>query len=255
MAYTFNDTENYQGLVQQYEKECGFDYGDISGSTAKLKQFAVQVNEALDDFFAIGIQASGKWQLDDSNHADYPIIYTNLVSGQQDYSFTEDETGNLILDIEKAMILPSAAATQYVELCRKADQQSEPSGIDTEDGSTGVPASYDKTANGIFLDPTPDYNATNGLKLYVNRTASYFTYADTTKKPGIPALFHKYLYLKPALAYARRKSLGNLTELEREVLLLEGNEEAGIIGAIARYFGKRAKDERAIITPKLTRYI
>ena len=37
MSATFNDTTNYKGLVQLYEREIGANRGDISGSTDRLK--------------------------------------------------------------------------------------------------------------------------------------------------------------------------------------------------------------------------
>lgn len=241
MSIPFNDTTNYKGLVQLYERELGFNQGDVSGNATRLKQFTADCNVALDDFFALAIPASGTWQLDDSNQTDYPIIKTNLVSGQQDYSFTTDESGNLILDIYKVLILPSATATTYQEIC-PIDQQSETTDVDTETGSTGTPCWYDKTANGIFLDPKPNYNATLGLKILINREATYFTSSDTTKKPGVTGLFHSYFYLKPALEEARRKSLTMERKLKEKVLELEDG--------IKKYYGHRSRDERFALTTK-----
>lgn len=254
MSAQFSDTTNLKGLVQLYEKECGFNYGDVSGDATKLKQFTAEANMARDDFDAIALTASGKWNLDDSNHTDYPIIKTNLVAGQRDYPFTTDEQGNLILDIYKVLILPSATATEYEEIF-PVDQQTETTGIETEETAQGVPYRYDKTANGIFLDPIPSYSATLGLKLLINREASYFTSTDTTKKPGVPGLFHKYFYLKPAATYARRNGLANLNAIENELIKMEGNPLVGIVGSIAEYFGRRAKDERPRITGRRTNYI
>ncbi len=253
MSMPFSDTTTYKGLVQMYEEECGFEPGDISGNTRKLRKFTAEVNQALDDFFALALPASGTWQFDDSNQTDYPIIKTNIVSGQRDYPFTTDENGNLILDIYKVMIMRSAVATTYEEIT-PVDAQSEyeygDTNVSSENTTGGMPCEYDKTANGIFLNPIPNYNATNGLKLYINREASYFVYTDTDKKPGVPGLFHKYFYLKPAQAYARRNSLANAAKIDTEIMRLEGVPEKGIVGSIARYFGHRIRDERKSITTK-----
>lgn len=247
MSAQFNDTTNYKGLVQLFEKEVGLPRGTISGDNDKLKDFAADVNICLDDFVAKAIQASGTWQFDDSNQTDYPIITTNLVSGQRDYSFTVDGSSNLILDIYK--VYAANASGIFVELA--------PVDVNTGDdvvpftngqNATGTPYRYDKLANGIFLDPIPSYNATGGLKVYINREASYFVYTDTTKKPGVPGIFHKYFYLKPAYMYASRKSLpiaGNLatgTGLAGRITQLEADIEA--------YFSRRTKDEE----PRLSVY-
>lgn len=248
MSVQFSDTTNYKGIIQVIERELGFKRGDISGDATKLKEFTADINIAWDDYLSIALPASGTWQFDDSNQTDYPIIKTNLVDGQRDYTFSTDEGGNLILDIYKVAILPSATATLYQEIY-PVDQQTKDHGdnLVAEVTTEGVPYQYDKTANGIFLDPIPSYNATSGLKVYINREASYFTSADTTKKPGCPGLHHKYFALKPALDYARRHSMSVEASLRNEVQLMER--------AIAEYFSKRSKDEAPVITPKRSLYV
>lgn len=254
MSLAFNDTTTYKGIIQEVEKELGMNYGDISGNPTKLKQFTVSINLAWDDYVYLALNSSGTWQFDDSNQTDYPIIYANLVSGTQNYSFTTDGTGNLILDILKVMILPSASATIYDEIY-PVDQQNTPAydlsdDIAKETGTTGTPWRYDKTANGIFLDPTPNYNATSGLKLYINREPSYFVSTDTTKKPGCPGIHHRYFVVKPALDYARRNGLSNYNLIREEVVSFEGDEEKGVTGSIERYFSRREKDKRSILKPE-----
>lgn len=243
MALQFNDTTNYQGLVQLAERELKLPRTEISGNTAKLKDFAADANLAWDSYLHIAFSSSGTWQFDDSNQTDYPIIKTNLVDGQKDYTLTTDESGNLILDVYKVAILRSATATLYDEL-RPMDQQSdrEAYNLVAENTTEGVPYQYDKTANAIILDPIPSYNATNGLKVYINREASSFAYTDTTKKPGCPGLHHRYFALKPALDYARRNGLTQEASLRNEVQLLEES--------IAQYFARRSRDERHRITAR-----
>jgi hypothetical protein len=256
MSAPFNDITNLKGLVQIYEKEIGADRGFISGNPDRLKEFTADVNLTWDDYVYLALKSSGSWQWDDSNHSKYPIIKTHLVSGQQDYTFVTDQEGSLILDIFKVMILPSATATIYDEI-RPVDQQNIEAvddDIAQEVGTEGVPYRYDKTANGIFLDPTPNYNATNGLKIFINREANYFTSADTTKKPGCPGIHHRYFALKPALDYARRNNLSNYNLIREEVVSFEGDEEKGVVGSIERYFSRRSKDERPIYQPEFSQY-
>lgn len=247
MSLQFNDTTTFRGIAQMYEKEIGVDREFITGDTNRMKEFTADANLALDRFWALSIPASGTWQLDDSNQTDYPIITTDLVADQRDYTFTTDESGNLILDIYRAFIYPNATDTIYYEIT-PIDQQSD---VGTEgywDGqsTTGVPNTYDKTANGIFLDPIPDYNATNGLKIMINREASYFTTTDTTKKPGVPGLFHAYFYKVPALEFAKRNDLKSIVSLRDDVERMEMD--------IVNYFSKRARDEEPIIIPEPINY-
>ena len=246
MSIVFSDTTTYKGLVQMYEKEIGANRADVSGNANRLLEFTADANMALDDFIYLAITSSGTWQFDDSNHTDYPIVYTNLVDGQRDYSFTTDENSNLILDIYKVLILNSATAATYQEI-KPIDQQTKFSGIDEESATEGVPFQYDKTANGIFLNPTPSYDATKGLKLIINREGHIFVAADTTAKAGVPGLFHSYFYLKPAMHYARRKNLSNYKLIQEQVLTLERD--------IKDYYSQRERDVRHIMTPKRINYI
>lgn len=256
MSLAFSDTSNFRGILQQIERLLDFDQGDITGNTALLKHFTAEVNLAWDTYLHIALTSSGKWQFDDSNQTDYPIAYTNLVDGQRSYLFTTDEQSNLILDIFKVAILPSATATLYEEIY-PIDQQTKNHAPDivSETTAEGVPIQYDKTANGIFLDPIPSYNATNGLKVYINREPSYFATSDTTKKPGCPGIHHEYFAFKAAHAYARQKNLTTKNDLAAEVLGYEGDDTRGVLGRIARYFARREKDERPQITPKITKFI
>lgn len=233
MSLAFNDTTTYRGLVQMYEREIGANRGTVSGDTNLLKEFTADANLAMDDYLSMMIQVSGLWKGDDTNHTDYPEIYTNIVAGQRDYTFLTDENGNMILDIYKVYILDGG----YYKLLDPydPDTESEASTFTNGAGATGVATKYDKTANAIRLDLIPTANVTNGLKVSINREGSYFTTSDTTKKPGFPGVHHKYFYLKPALDYARRNTLTSYPRIEGEVLKLERE--------IQEYFDRRAKDE------------
>lgn len=226
MSIQFNDTTNYKGLVQLYEKEVGFNRGDVSGNTDRLKEFTADVNVAWDDFLSIAFGPDGTWQFDDSNHTDYPFITTNLVSGQRDYTFTTDSSSNIILDIYRVMVKTSSTG-DYQEIYpvdqNTPDYLSNESTTSFIDGrnQTGVPTRYDKIANGIQLDLIPSFDATAGLKVFINREPSYFVYTNITKKPGVSGNLHKWFFIKPAHDYARRNSLPQLPRLELEVAKFE----------------------------------
>jgi len=212
MSLVFNDTSSLKGLVQEYEREIGADVGAVSGNTVRLKQFTASANQALDDFTVLALQAGGTWQWDDSNQTDYPIIRTNIVSAQRDYTFTTDESGNLILDIYRVRVADSAG--NYKDIT-PVDLQTSGQFAYT-DTATGVPTAYDKTANGILFKEIPNYNYTNGLEVYINREGSYFVYTDTTKKAGVPGIFHRYFVLRPAEDHTRRVNAVNYPAIRAE---------------------------------------
>lgn len=240
MSLVYSNTTTKNGIIQVCERNCGFNDGEISGNTTRLAQFTGMINNAYDDALAIIFKVGGLWQYDDSNHTDYPFITTNMVLGQRDYTFTNDENGNLILDIYKVMVKDENGV--YFEL-QPVDQQSDAdmASFYSGENTTGVPYRYDKTGNGIFLDVIPSYNATAGVKLFVNREASYFATSDTTKKPGIDGLCHEYFPLKASYSYARDKGLPQVVRLEKDVLLAEQK--------IKERYGRRERDIERVMAP------
>ena len=228
MSLQFSDTNNNAGIVQLIDSNIKTNRVSYS-----LKDITRDVNLALDYIYATIFDCGGTWQFDDSNHTDYPIITTSLASGTRDYPFVLDEQGNFILDIYRVMVKDQAGIYHEiypVDMQSETDMQSFYNGINT----TGVPTRYDKTANGILLDVIPSYNSSEGLKVFINRSGSYFSSTDTTKKPGFSALFHEYLALRPSYQYAFRNSLKNAGAIQNEMLLMEEK--------IKKHYGKRERD-------------
>lgn len=240
MSLVFSDPPGQGGIIQLIERNCAFNPGDISSNTVLLQQFTADINIALDKAWSLIIPASGSWELDDTNFNDYPIISTNLVSGQRDYSFTIDGSGNIILDIYRVTVAnPTGVFAEIYPVNQEQTTAKSGNAVDTTsfiDGknATGTPTRYDKTGNGIFLDVIPNYNSTNGLKVYINREASYFTSSATTKKPGFAGIFHEYLALRPSYQYSFRKNLANTGSLRAEMESMER--------AMQDYYSDRQKD-------------
>lgn len=112
--------------------------------------------------------------------------------------------------------------------------------------AVGVPYSYDKTANAVFLDPKPNYSVASGLKMMINREATYFTTTDTTKKPGFAGSFHEYLALVPCYKFALRSSRATANGFKNEILEMEKEMKA--------HYGKRERDARKVLTGKFIEY-
>lgn len=236
MSIQFNDTTNRNGLIQLIERNLKLGNGRISGDTELLKDFTADINLAFDSLLRIIFRASGRWQFDDSNHTDYPAIYTAVVANQRSYSFITDEQGNLILDIYKVMIKDPISGF-YNEI-EAVDQQSDADmqSFYSEQDITGTPSRYDKTANGIFVDALPGYNLDKGIKVFINREAMYFLFTDTTKKAGVDGLCQEYLALEPSYRYAMRNQLDNREEFKRDLTEL--------VKEIKIRYRDRARDEQ-----------
>lgn len=192
----------------------------------------VDVNSALNWFFILANQAAGNWRpVDDTNQTDYPVVLFDLVSGQQDYSFTVDENGNQIVDIEKVRV-KDAGGVNWLTL--KQINKDELTDDDLNTDISGVPTRYYLTANGIFLVEKPNYNSTDGGEIHVSRTGSYFTTSDTTKKAGIPWVFHEYLALRPSYFYCLQKGLKQATNYKVSLDEMEA--------AIKKHYSRRNRD-------------
>lgn len=243
MSIQFSDTIGRRGIIQEIEKNCGFNPGDVSGNSGLLLDFTASVNNALDDAWNIILKSCGEWTLDDNNYTDYPIMTTNLVSGQYDYSFVNDGSGNLVLDVYRVMVADQSGVFHEIyPVSQKTTTQRTGNPVSTDSlinfntagKASGIPQRYDKTGNALLLDPVPNYGATGGLKIFIDREAQYFASTDTTKKPGFAGLFHKYLALKPSYEYAYRKNLANAKSLQLETANMER--------MMMEYYVKRDKD-------------
>lgn len=239
MAMVFSDTTDRDGIIELIEDLTGT--SSATTSSYPLKSKTRDVNNAYANYFLIGSMTDGRWQLDDTNHTKYPIITTALTANQQDYSFTVDEQSNQILDIYRVEILDPTGLGIELTPIDQFDIQGQ--ALTEFNKTAATPLYYDKTANGIILYPKPNYTNSAGLKIYYNRTPSYFAYTDTTKTPGIPDAFHEYLALRPSYQYCLRKGLAQTSNLKADMVQMEE--------AIKSYYSSRSKDEVKQMTAAL----
>lgn len=237
----FNNSVTGAGIIQVIQRLTGAQ----SGTTASypLIDKTVDVNSALAQYFIIANQAAGRWQVDDTNQTDYPIIFGNVVAGQQDYAFTVDEDGNQILDIYKVRIKDSLGNWHTLIQRDLQDGNDVPLNDTTQ---TSCPTKYDVTSNGIFLTDIPNYTSVEGLEVYISRTPSYFVSTDTTKSAGIPHIFHEYLALRPAYFYCLTKGLPKYKEYYKTLYGIDG--KGGMEKSIADYYSNRNRDEKRRMT-------
>jgi len=238
MSLQFSNTTTKGGMIQVLERNLKLDDGAISGNATLFKKMTSDINLGLAKVWALIFASNDTWQWDDTNYEDYPIITTDLVDGQRDYAFLTDNSGALVLDIYKVMVKNHDGV--YMEIY-PVDVQSEENTADIYDGRNieGIPYRYDKTANGIFLDPIPDENSTNGLKVYINREGSFFTSSDTTKKPGFAALFHEYPVIWASEKNANRDSMKSIAGFRSDRLEMEA--------AIKKHYARRQRDVQNVL--------
>ena len=231
----YSDTSTRTGIVELLE-----DLTETNGmSSYTIGTKTRDINLSFDDYQMLTIPSSGTWQADDANHTRYPNFKFNLTSGQQDYTFSEDEQGNQILDIYRVEMKDSNSNWVVLD---PINEYMEEDAISKMEGESGVPTAYWKTANGIFLNKNPNFSQTNGMRVFYARTPSYFTTTDTTKEPGIPNGHHKYLAWKAAYYYWVPKDQTRAMNIYAEVQKMERD--------IKDYYSKRVRDERPRMTVK-----
>ncbi len=235
-----------------------------STSSYSLMKKVRDINNAYSNFMMLARRAGGTFQVDDANwegdatNADL-VLKSNIVSGTQAYSVNVDETTGItgsvqafsqIQDIYRVEIATSSAVTSWKTLCYYDEmQEPESSPLQQQATITGVPYRYYKSGSKIYLDPKPNYSATNGLYIYYTRTPAYFVGDDASNsnalKPGIPNQFHPYLAYLPAYQFCVSKSgdAGYARMAQGYLATVQRMEEE-----IKQFYSKRNKDERSQIT-------
>jgi len=197
---------SFENIVNKIDRCCG-----TTSTTYSLANKAIDVNLAQDEVMVLALKNAG-WNVDDYNNTADPYITKNVVSGTRSYSFTNDDNGKTIVGIRRVLIKKSSTG-DWVEL---------PPAEDPAVPGTGIPTTHKKIGNTIFLNNTPDYSSTGGLKIEIDREMCSFignitgTYA--VQMSGLDGLTHDYLYLKPSYEYARDKSLATSERLYRDML-------------------------------------
>ena len=231
----FNESTNLTGLIQACERYTGQGNVSISGNTTPLKEFTARINEALDRFVYLALMSGGRWEFDDTNYTDYPVGTDDIVSGQQDYPFAGD-----VLVVKKVLVKNSSGVWDEIDQVSDTDRESEKL-WELTSGNSGTPLRYDIFANSIWLDPIPNYNSTNGLKVMFQRNVDKFTSTDTTQEPGIPSIFHPYLARYASMLWLIERGIAIKNDLSA---VIQNDEKA-----IQDFFGYRNKSQVNRMTP------
>lgn len=213
------------------------------------------INSALNWYMIMANQSAGNWRpADDTNQANYPIVFTDLISGQQDYVLTNDESGNQILDVYKVRLLQPDGITWKTLTPVDVNDVTKDDQIYNLT-TNGTPERFYITANGIFLVNPPNYSwrlaneGKQGIEVYINRTPTYFVSSDTTKKAGIPWVHHEYLALRPSWLYCVQKGMPQANSYAQ--LLFGADGKSGMEGAIKAYYSNRTRYEQRKMTPRV----
>lgn len=235
----FSDVAGRTGIVQSLEDLTGTRDDSSYPTAVKTKD----INLAFDDYQNLVKQVSGTWLAEDTNHTKYPNMKFDLISGQLDYPFTEDEQGNQVQDIYR---VECQDVSGNWRLLTPVDEMRYKVAISSLEDQSGTPTEYYKSANGIFLCLKPNYTRSNGIRMYFTRSPSYFEASDTVKEPGIPNGHHKYLFWKPSYWYWLPRDTAKANLYLAEVQRIEAE--------VTKDISNRSRDERVGFRPRYTNY-
>lgn len=228
----YNDVIGNQGIVQD-----AYFLINQDSATYPIDAVTRNVNNWYARADALFMESDGTFQYDDSNWTDYPIGRANLVIAQQDYNMflTPPTAGEDYLRVLRVRIKDRNG--NYVDIY-PVDQSDLKGTSLPKTTSTGTPSTYDKFGPSLFLDPIPDYNSTDGLQVFFQRASSYFTVSDTTKKPGFPSIFHKYLSLGAAYDFAVTNgySQNKINDFNNQIQTMEQSMRS--------FMSRRGKDQQ-----------
>ena len=234
----FSETTNLTGIVETLARYTGTQTSTTSSYT--LAQKTLDINNAYVHFINLASRAAGKRQIDDTNNTTLPLLLSNMVSGTANYSFKVDEASptNQVLEMQKLRIKDANGKwTDYLTQIDKNEVD-----VSQFQDITGTPEFYDLIGDNVIFYPTPNYNSTDGIEFTVTRTPIYFLTSDTTKKPGIPDMFHEYLVIRPAYLFCTMKGLPQAVAYRDATMLMEKE--------IAHYYSNRNKTNQDIISPE-----
>lgn len=234
----FSDTSTYQGIVQD------IDFLLFGSSTATspypIADKVRNVNRRFDEITSLLLEADGRWKWDDTNNAAQPATTINLSDGVT-ASAIPDTT---YLTVNRMEVKNSNGDYKLITPIHEKDIKE---GLTEFMETAGMPLYYEKVGGFVNLYPKPSASyvtLTAGLKVYYQRSPSYFAAADTTKVPGFAAPFHRLLSIGAALDYAITN--GMTTKVNILTTMLEKLENK-----LVSFYSSRSGDEK--VSLKLNR--
>lgn len=212
-----------------------------------------RVNGALETLVGKIVNADGSWQFDDTNYSDMPRGTGNLLEGQQQYSFAGE-----YLQVEAVDILTTTAGlyTRIKQLDPDDLDGMSPEqyfGVTSGNANKGFPNYYDIQGDSIRLFPAPTstyVTLTAGIRVWFKRTAQLYTSAEVTsgtKEPGIASPYHMLICYMAALPYCMGYKKDRVALYQKYV----DDQTKDLL----KFYGRRNKDHRDIMTPRLEEYV
>lgn len=228
-----NDTTNKTGIIQSIERKINMGDGYISGNTDRLTEIKAMVNTELSKVWHLIFMSSGNWQFDDSNQTDLPYGTIDIQDGVNEYSLPED-----CLTVRRVEVYDG---TNW-RLLKPITLEEIPVSLDEYVLNEGFPAYYRLVGHKIQLFPTPNFDSTDGLKVYFDR--EFLTLDADDDEPGFASPYHEIIPLGVAIEWLKIKvpTSPNLGLYLADYQKLEE--------AISDFYRNRFKDYKVIMKRK-----
>lgn len=166
-------------LIDEINRLCN----TTNQSYQNVKKIA-NINEALNEYWHLAVKSANKGTFDDTGRTSAPVETQNLVSGTNAYKVSDFT--NAVLGITSIAVLDSDGIEHTLDYEEFATIDDFIENYDTAE--TGVPSVWTKFGDYIYLASTPNYNSTGGLKAYVDRELSKFSYTTFTVTIATPGV-------------------------------------------------------------------
>jgi len=228
----YNSTSDGNGLCQEIDSLCG-----TNSTTYPLIDKLRRLNTGLDDYFHISMKTCGDWSVEDSGRTDFAIATTNIVANQSNYSFPSE-----LLLLERVEAKDSAGNWTLLEPIIEKEVGY---ALDEYYDTAGIPNTYRKVGNALFIYPASSANVTSGLKIYYRRAFTYATQTGgtfTPTAPAIPSVHHNWLAYTASLPYLISKGLSQKNDV--------ASERERLTKQIEEYYTAREKDRSLKLSTK-----
>jgi len=231
----FSNTTNKQGVLQYCEKHTGLGYGNITGNSDVLLEFTANVNAAMRDLWHYIFTSTGVWEYDDSNQTNLPQATTDVVESQSKYALPSDA-----LIIKRVELKDESGNWYKLHPLMRNDIPGAINEFHDEDGS---PTYYRLLGDTLELFSPPNYDSTDGMRVYFSRGSVEFVSTDTTKVVGFASEYNDAVPLKASLEWLDI----NLPE-DARTAKIQAKYDAKII-QLKEYFNRRFPAKKKILSP------
>ncbi len=169
------------GIIDEVNRLC-----NTTNDVYKNRDKIARINEGLDQYWFLAAEAAPQGTFDDTGNTSAPIETQNITAGTNAYKVTDFT--NKVLQVLRVTVLNDDAEEEdliYQDF-EDIDEFLEEYSTDADD--RGQPQYWTKIGDYIYIAPAPDYTETNGLRCYVNRELSKFSYNTFTVTIATPGV-------------------------------------------------------------------